>query len=190
MNWLTVVATLVSAPGGTVSCTEHAATRARRKSTKQMARIPDSLKLSEPEIDELMRVETRLRIATIGPGTEINLTPMTFGWAGGLVYIFGRGQKIVNLRRDTTATILVDVGTSWQGLQGIMMRGQASVLENEAEEDADEWLTEAKMNLGAKHELRKNGEIQPYTASASGKSRRWIVFKPSTIVSWDNSKLS
>ncbi|HIG43791.1 MAG TPA: hypothetical protein EYQ14_25155 [Gammaproteobacteria bacterium] len=154
-----------------------------------MARISDSLKLSALEVDQLMRDETRLRIATIGPGTEINLIPMTFGWAHGLVYIFGRGQKITNLRRETTATVLVDVGSSWKQLQGIMMRGQAKVLENQVEEDAGEWLHEARLNQGAKHDLIEDGVIQPYAASASGKSRRWIVFKPSTIVSWDNSKL-
>ena len=98
-----------------------------------MARIKDSLRLSATEIDTLMRHETRIRIATIGPGSEINLTPMTFGWANGLVYIFGRGQKVVNLRRNATATILLDIGSSWRDLQGIMMRGQAKVLENEAE---------------------------------------------------------
>ena len=154
-----------------------------------MARIPDSLRLSATECDELMRNETRLRIATIGPDTEINLTPMTFGWANDLVYIFARGQKVVNLRRNSTATILVDVGTSWRDLQGVMMRGRAKVLENGAEEDADEWLQEAQINLGFKHGLRKKGEVQPYAASATGNTRRWIVFKPSTVVSWDNSKL-
>ena len=69
-----------------------------------MAKIAPSLRLNSEEVDALLRSETRLRIATIGPGTEINLTPMTFGWAGGCIYIFGRGQKIANLRRNPTAT--------------------------------------------------------------------------------------
>ncbi|MFP6807735.1 MAG: pyridoxamine 5'-phosphate oxidase family protein [Pseudomonadales bacterium] len=116
-----------------------------------MTKIHDSLKLSVQETDNLMRNESRLRIATIGPGTDINLTPMTFGWANGLVYIFGRGQKVVNIRRDPTVTILVDIGSSWRTLQGNMMRGQALILENKAEEDADEWLSEAQMDLGIKH---------------------------------------
>jgi len=153
-----------------------------------MAKIPDSLKLSEQETDELMRNETRLRIATIGPGLEINLTPMTFGWANGCIYIFGRGQKIVNLRKDPTATVLVDVGTSWRKLRGVMMRGRATVLENAAEEAADEGLRDAQIDLGLKHRLQEDGEVKPYAASATGNTRRWIVFRPSTVVSWDNSK--
>jgi nitroimidazol reductase NimA-like FMN-containing flavoprotein (pyridoxamine 5'-phosphate oxidase superfamily) len=154
-----------------------------------MAKIADSLKLSESEIDELMQRETRIRIATIGPGAEINLTPMTFGWTHGLVYIFGRGQKIVNVRRNSTATILVDVGSAWQELKGIMMRGRAKILENKTDESADPWLREAQLNLGRKSGLIKDGEVQPYAASASGNTRRWIVFQPTSVVSWDNARL-
>lgn len=154
-----------------------------------MAKIPDSLKLSETEIDKVMTQQTRLRIATLGPGAEINLTPMTFGWARGLVYIFGRGQKIANLRRDATATVLVDIGASWRELRGIMMRGEGRVLEDSNEENADEWLREAQMNLGLKHGLKKGDEIQPYEATASGNTRRWIVFRPTSVVTWDNSRL-
>ena len=61
--------------------------------------------------------------------SSLHLTPMTFGWANGKVYIFGRGQKIINLRRDETATVLVDTGDAWNELNGIMMRGSAQILE-------------------------------------------------------------
>lgn len=96
---------------------------------------------------------------------------------------------MANLRKNPTATVLVDTGSRWRELQGVMMRGKAKVLENAAEENADNWLKDAQLNLGQKHGLEKNGEIQPYEATASGNSRRWIVFEPVTIVSWDNSKL-
>lgn len=154
-----------------------------------MAKISRSLHLSHDQIDALMRTESRLRIATIGPGADINLTPMTYGWADGSVYIFGRGQKVANLRRTNTATVLVDVGNQWRDLQGIMMRGQARVLETAAEELADLKLKDAQLNLGEKHGLTENGVVSPYAPTASGKSRRWIVFKPLKITSWDNSKL-
>ena len=155
-----------------------------------MAKISSSLSLSSGEIDDLMRTESRLRIATIGPRDEINLTPMTFGWAAGKVYVFARGQKIANLRRNKTATVLVDVGSEWRELQGIMMRGHAHVLENKEDEAANEHLEEAQLNLGEKHNLREDGVIVPYAATASGRSRRWIVFTPTTVVSWNNQRLA
>lgn len=154
-----------------------------------MAKIDPSLQLTPSELDTMMEREARLRIATVGPGEDINLTPMTFGWAGGRVYIFGRGQKVANIRRRSTATVLVDVGTEWRELQGIMMRGDATILETEEAERCDDHLADAQINLGNKHGLVKDGKPAPYTATASGKSRRWVVFTPHAIVSWDNTKL-
>lgn len=154
-----------------------------------MAKISSSLHLTPDEIDALMREESRIRIATIGPGHEINLTPMTFGWADGKVYIFGRGQKVVNLRRNNTATVLLDIGQQWRDLKGIMMRGDAQVLETIEEEIGDKSLLAAQENLGEKNNLKKDEVITPYSPTASGKSRRWIVFTPRKIVSWNNEQL-
>ena len=126
-----------------------------------MAKIPDYLKMSTQKVDDLMTRESRIRISTIGPGAQINLTPMTFGWAQGFVYIFGRGQKVVNLRRNPTATVLVDIGDSWRELQGVMMNGTAKILESSIDESADEHLLEAQLNLGRKSGL----VIPPLTAT-------------------------
>ncbi|MEM7219758.1 MAG: pyridoxamine 5'-phosphate oxidase family protein [Pseudomonadota bacterium] len=155
-----------------------------------MAKIARALRLTDQEIDHLLGHEPRLRIATIGPGADINLTPMTFGWAGGRIYIYARGQKVANLRRSPNATVLVDVGEAWRELQGIMLRGEARVLETPADEEADPHLAEAQRNLGRKHGLTDEaGADQPHAPSAAGNSRRWVVFSPTTVVSWDNSKL-
>ena len=154
-----------------------------------MAKISTDLRLSTAEIDRLMRTEKLVRIATAGPGQRINLTPMTFGWANGKVYIFGRGQKIANLRRNQVTTLLVDVGEQWRELKGIMMQGVAHVLESAQEEAADADLAAARLNLGEKHGLLKSGQVQPYGATAAGRSRRWIVFEPNHTVSWNNEKL-
>lgn len=155
-----------------------------------MAKISADLHMSEAEIDELMRKQSRARIATIGPGAEINLTPMTFGWAGGRIYIFGRGQKVANLRRNPTATVLVDVGEVWRELKGVMMRGRAWVLEDAAAEAADEFLAAAQLNIGEKSGLQNaDGSTKPHAVSASGRSRRWLVFEPAHVVSWDNARL-
>ncbi len=43
------------------------------------------LALDDAQIEEIMRTTWNCRIATIGPGSLINLTPMWFGWAGGKV---------------------------------------------------------------------------------------------------------
>ena len=62
--------------------------------------------MTEAEIDALLRAESQLRIATLGPGTGINLTPMTFGWAGGKVYL--HSGKDGTLIRAWTCRVMGD----------------------------------------------------------------------------------
>ncbi len=93
--------------------------------------IPRDLALTPDQLDELMLSSWNMRIATIGPGTRINLTPLWFGWAGGCIYTYCRGQKVENLRRNPVATILVDRNERFPELQGAMFQGMATVLEDE-----------------------------------------------------------
>lgn len=147
--------------------------------------IPKELALTPDEIDEIMTTSWNMRIATNGPGERINLTPLWFGWAGGRVYTFCRGQKVANLRRDSACTVLVDKNERFPELQGIMLQGRAVVLEDEAAEAADPHLEEARLQMGAKYG-QPDGR---HSGSAAGRNRRWVVLEPERTVTWDNFKL-
>src|SRR5262249_16912929 len=109
------------------------------------------------------------------------------------IYTHGRGQKVINLRQNPNCTVLVDRNEKFPELQGIMMLGTARVLEDAAAEKADPHLVEVQKQMGKKynggHGRTPGAEPQPVTATASGSTRRWIVFTPETIVTWDNFKL-
>lgn len=153
--------------------------------------IPDELALTPDEIDAIMTTSWNMRIATHSPGGRINLTPLWFGWAGGRVYTFCRGQKVRNLRRDPAATVLVDRNERFPELQGIMLQGRAAVLEDAAAEAADPHLDEARLQMGAKYASGREGPAADgrHGGTASGRSRRWVVFEPERAVTWDNFKL-
>ena len=156
--------------------------------------LSKKLALDESQIDELMLECWNCRIATIGPGTSINITPMWFGWAGGKIYIYGRGQKVVNLRRNPTCTIIVDRNEKFPELQAIMLQGAATVLEDRAAEQADLHLAEAQVQMGRKYN-GGHGEPAvenppPNSASARGDNGRWMVFTAANQVTWDNFKLA
>ena len=123
-----------------------------------MAPIPKELSLTPEQLDELMLSSWNMRIATIGPGTRINLTPLWFGWAGGKIYTYCRGQKVVNLRRNPSCTIVVDRNERFPELQGAMFQGSAKVLETAEEENADPDLEEIRMQMGAKYAV--TGKVQ------------------------------
>ena len=159
-----------------------------------MARIPGELGLTSAELDELMTTSWNIRVATVGPGDRINLTPLWFGWGGGRVYFYSRGQKIVNLRRNTSCTVLVDRNERFPELQGAMFQGSATVLEDADAEAADPYLEEVRWHMGSKYAgghgeaAAPTGERVRYEASARG-SWRWAVFVADRVVTWDNHKL-
>lgn len=159
--------------------------------------LPRALALTPDELDELMRSAWVMRIATIGPGTRLHVTPMWFGWAGGRIYLTGRGQKVVNLRRDPVCTVIVDRNERFPELQAAMFQGEARVLEDAAAEAADPHLEEARWQIGTKYhgghgeraEPLAPGERRRNDATARGRNRRWIVVVPERTVTWDNFKL-
>jgi len=152
------------------------------------------LALDDDQIEDFLSNDWNIRIATQDASGNINLTPMWFGWAGGKVYIFGRGQKVANLRRNPNCTVLVDRNEKFPELQAIMMRGTARVLETAEEEDAESDLAQARQQMGRKynggHGQPPAENPPPMAASAGGRNRRWIVFTPDRTVTWDNYKLN
>ena len=155
--------------------------------------LPREIALSDEEIDDVMTDQWNLRIATIGPGTKINLTPMWFGWVQGKIYISARGQKVVNLRRNPQCTVLVDKNEKFPELQGIMMDCRAVVLESKVEEEGDPDLKEARIHMAEKYNGGHGQPVadppKPLAATAGGKNRRWLVLTPEKILTWDNYKL-
>lgn len=155
--------------------------------------LPRDIALSPEQVDEIMLSEWNLRVATLGPGSRINLTPMWFGWAGGAVYFYGRGQKIVNLRRDPSCSVIVDRNVRFPELQGIMLQGEARVLEDEQDEARDPHLEAVKWQMGRKynggHGQPEVADPGPFAATARGRNRRWVVLAPEHVVTWDNFKL-
>ncbi len=155
--------------------------------------LPRELALTLPQIEELMTTQWNMRIATIGPGRRINLTPMWFGWAGRRIYFYGRGQKVVNLRRNSACTVIVDRNEKFPELQAVMIQGRGVVLEDAAAESTDPHLAEARRQMGIKynggHGRPPADDPPPNSASAGGKNRRWVVVEPEHIVTWDNFKL-
>ena len=155
--------------------------------------LPREIALDDDQIDEIMTTQWNMRVATVGPGARLNLTPMWFGWAGRAIYFFARGQKIANLRRNPSCSVIVDRNEKFPELQGIMLQGDAKVLETAEAEAADPHLDAVRLQMGAKynggHGQAVVDDPQPFNASAAGRNRRWVVLVPSNVVTWDNFKL-
>lgn len=155
--------------------------------------ISKKLALSDEQLEELMLSTWNMRIATVGPGSRINLTPMWFGWAGGKIYTFGRGQKVANVRRNAVCTIIIDRNEKFPELQAAMFQGSARVLETSEEEETEPDMEAVRRQMGIKYAGGHGQPVpekpEPNMATAMGRSGRWIVFTPDRLVTWDNFKL-
>ena len=153
--------------------------------------IPPELALTSEQLDELMLTSWNMRIASMGPGTRINLTPLWFGWAGGNIYTYCRGQKIANLRRNPVATVLVDRNERFPELQGAMFQGRAVVLEDSDAEAADPNMEAVRTQMGSKYAGGHGESAEPRRneSTARGRHWRWVRFEPSRVVTWDNKKI-
>jgi hypothetical protein len=152
------------------------------------------LALSPEEQDAILTSEWNMRISTISPSGRINATPLWFVWHGATVWAYCRGQKVGNLRRNPQCTVLVDRAEQFRELQGIMIQGEARILEDAAAEDADPDLPEVRRLHGRKYhgghgEAVVEGDPPPMAASARGRSWRWVAITPTHVVTWDNTKL-
>ena len=153
--------------------------------------IPKELALTPEQLDELMMTSWNMRIATVGPGKRINLTPLWFAWVGGKIYTYCRGQKVVNLRREPVTTVLVDRNERFPELQAAMFQGKAVVLEDAEAENADPNMAEVRRQMGAKYSGGHGESDGPRdnTSTAHGRTSRWVRFEPDRMVTWDNFKL-
>jgi hypothetical protein len=99
---------------------------------------------------------------------------------------------VANLRRNPIVTVLVDRNVRFPELQGVMMQGTARILEDADAEAAEPGLDEVRRIFGRKYaggHGEATAEPAPFTATARGRTMRWVVVSPTHTVSWDNHKL-
>jgi PPOX class probable F420-dependent enzyme len=99
-----------------------------------------------------------------------------------LMTTFAKSQKAVNLRRDPRCTLLVERGTSYDQLQGVMIRGRATL------DDDVERTLDVLTRIHAKH-----GGEQPEglrdILRAQARKRVAVRVTPERVSSWDHTKL-
>ena len=149
---------------------------------------PD-LALTADEQDALLGSEWNMRISTISPSGRINATPLWFVWHDERIWAYCRGRKVENLRVDPRCTVLVDRAEQYRELQGVMIQGEARILEDTAAEAADPDLADVRRRYGEKYRSGHGSEAKPMEASARGRNWRWVVITPTHTVTWDNTKI-
>lgn len=99
-----------------------------------------------------------------------------------LMTTYGKSQKVRNIRRDPKVTLLVESGTTYDQLKGLMIRGRAEVIE-----DVDRCA-----ELLRRIHVKMGGESLPGLIDVlreRARKRVLVRVAPERQSSWDHTKL-
>ena len=145
----------------------------------------DQIRMNDEEIHAFLAQSLIIIVNTIGRDGVPHPMPMWYAVEddGAIVMsTYTKSQKIRNLRRDPRVSLLVEDGTAYSELRGILMYGVAELVQD-VERVADILMVVSSRQGGA--EL---GDLRPQMRQSAEK-RTGIRVRPDKIVSWDHRKL-
>ena len=89
----------------------------------------DEIKLSEEEQRELLESERVVVVASHGVRGWPHLMPLWYVVRDGRIWIwtYAKSQKVKNLERDDHAAVLIESGTEYAELRGVMLKTRAEL---------------------------------------------------------------
>ena len=143
-----------------------------------MAR-PD-ISLTAEEQSAFLRENRKAALATLDQDGFPHLVAMNFAVRDGAYYMtsYGKAQKVLNIRRNPNVSLMVEAGSAYAELKGVMVRGHCEIQEGaEAVAEVFAWMAEDRR------------EPRPAGASRSAPKRVVLKIVPAKTVTWDHSKL-
>jgi general stress protein 26 len=152
-----------------------------------MASKRSQITMTDDEVQAYLESERVLNVATIGPTGHPHLVAMWYAMVDGnaVFWTFSKSQKILNLRRDSKMTGLVESGDTYDQLRGVELRGRGSIVD-----DYDEILEIGKA-VGVKYNGQSAlGDAALPFLEAQATKRLGVIFEIAHIASWDHTKLA
>ena len=134
----------------------------------------EQLRLTPEELEEFLRTERTVRVATVGPDGEPHVAPLWYVWDDGAMYFnsLKRSRRAHDVGRGSRVAACIDGGESYGELRGAVLYG---VLEEAGD------VPDIRQKFGEKY---WSGIEIPVV-----KSHEWLVLRPDKIVSWDFKKI-
>ena len=142
------------------------------------------IRMTKEEIRSFLEEKHTLQVATIDRDGTPHLVAMWYTLIEGEVafWTYAKSQKVVNLRRDSRLTCLVEAGERYDELRGVEIKGHAIIHDDR----------ETVQRVGERIWERYTGPIDENVrkaVAAAGAKRVAIFVTPLQVVSWDHRKL-
>ena len=149
----------------------------------------NSIALSEEETRAFLEASKTVIIVSNGVGGYPHPMPMWFCVdAAGVVRCttFAKSQKVLNYERDPRATLLVETGTEYAKLRGVVIYARCEI---EAQPQAVVDTLVAINSRGRSLSAAERAALAGAVAKTAAK-RVVLAFHPERYVSWDHAKLA
>ena len=144
----------------------------------------DIIKMTDEEIQTFIHERRNMTMCTLSPDGRIHAVGMWYGFIGGVLSVEtkAKAQKVLNLRRNPTMTILIEDGEYYEELRGVEFVGTAEI-----SEDPDE-LWELGVSVFSRYYGGYSDELKPFVEAMLNK-RVAVKLHIDKVVSWDHRKL-
>jgi PPOX class probable F420-dependent enzyme len=145
------------------------------------------LRMTNEEVQDLLAEARRAQLATLNADGTIHVVPLTyFVDDDGRVAFWTprRSRKVANLRRDPTATCLVEVGADYYDFRAAQVYGRGQVI------DDPERSVEAGVALFHKYGNGEMTEVMDAHIREMAADRVLVLIEPDRVVTWDHRKLA
>lgn len=139
--------------------------------------------MSSEEVAAFLAEEHTAVLCTMLADGRIHAVPMWF-LPEGSALIFSaksKSQKVLNVRRDARATVLIESGRVYHQLRGVEMNGQVEVIE------APQAVFDYANALSRRYGSDVNESL---TVEQKARNRSILRFTPDRVASWDHRKIS
>jgi PPOX class probable F420-dependent enzyme len=148
--------------------------------TNQRAQI----KMTDDEIARFVEQSRTATMATVGPDGRPHLVAMWYAVVDGQVWFEtkARSQKVVNLRRDPTITVMIEDGLTYDALRGVSIEGRGEIV------DDPDALWRVGVNVFERYNGPYTEEMKPFVEVMLHK-RVAVRVDVDRVRSWDHHKL-
>ncbi len=152
----------------------------------------DEIVMTKDEVDAYLQSKLTVVINSIGRDGVPHPAPMWFAVEDDgaiLMTTFTKSQKIQNLKRDPRVTLLLEDGTVYAELRGVIMYGTAELIDDTDAVVSLLGTISRRTAAGGGSQAEALTETERTALQAQAQKRTAIRVKPTKVVSWDHRKL-
>ena len=142
------------------------------------------IKMTPEEVDAFLDERRPVTMCTLNHDGSIHAVAMWYGFLEGCVAIESKAkaQKIQNLRRNPTMTVMAEAGEFYEELRGVELVGRGEIVED------PERMWELGVNLFERYYGSYDEELRPFVETMLHK-RVVVKLEVDRTVTWDHRKL-